>query len=218
MVTLNHLGLITQGEHWIETPVGKVKASYLGDNKVQIENVDSYRLKKDVILEVEGLGVVSGDIAWGGNWFFLTHAAPCDITPQNIPALTKAAWAIRKRLSRLNITGERGAEIDHIEFFQSSRSPHSDSINFVLCPGGAYDRSPCGTGTSAKLACLAADGHLKPDKRWTQESVIGSKFEGIYQRSAVASRIVPQITGQAYVYADGRLILDPNDPFLHGIK
>ena len=85
----------------------------------------------------------------------------------------------------------------------------------MLCPGKAYDRSPCGTGTSAKLACLAADGKLRPGAVWRQESIIGSVFEASYRRDG--ERLLPSIRGQAWVCGQGQLILDDSDPFAHGI-
>jgi 4-hydroxyproline epimerase len=216
-VTLAHLGRIGPGTHRFETPVGTVGVDLLGPNEAEIENVPSYRHMKDVAIEVEGMGRVVGDVAWGGNWFFLVSNAPHALTMAEIPALTRAAEAVSAALERAGIRGSDGGKIDHIEFFGPPVAKDAHSRNFVLCPGGAYDRSPCGTGTSAKLACLAADGKLAPGEIWVQESVVGSRFEGRY-RSDTGGKIVPRIRGRAYVVADTTLLRDPGDPFADGMR
>ncbi|MEM9304460.1 MAG: proline racemase family protein, partial [Pseudomonadota bacterium] len=165
-VSLAWLGQLDVGRHRFETPVGIVDLELLDPNRVRVSNVDSWREAADVQVAVDGLGVVTGSVAWGGNWFFLVDDAPVPLLRENIPALTDAGWCIRRALAAAGITGTDGAEIDHIEFFEAVEDGRADSRNFVLCPGGAYDRSPCGTGTSAKLACLAADGRLAPGERW----------------------------------------------------
>jgi len=215
-VTLAHLGRLAPGRHSFETPVGAVGVELLDRNAAIIDNVESYRLHKDVTVEVEGLGRVRGDVAWGGNWFFLTDAAPCPLVAGNIEALSRAARAVRRALAVEGVTGEGGAEIDHIEMFGAPEAADANSRNFVLCPGGAYDRSPCGTGTSAKLACLAADGKLAPGERWVQESVIGSRFEASYQPLG-GDRVAPRIGGRAYVCSEAILCADPADPFRGGV-
>jgi 4-hydroxyproline epimerase len=215
-VTLAHLGRIGPGTHRIETPVGVVTVDLTVGNQATFENVESRRHRRAVLVDVDGVGIVAGDIAWGGNWFFLTSDCPCPLDAANIPELTQAALSIRRTLAAQGMTGEGGAEIDHIEFFGAPRSPGADSRNFVLCPGGAYDRSPCGTGTSAKLACLAADGKLAPGEPWIQESIIGSRFEASY-RPGDAGGIVASITGRAYVCGETRLHRDPADPFCDGM-
>lgn len=216
-VTLAYLGRIDVGRHTIETPVGKVEVDLLSKNRAAIENVASYRHAADVGVDVDGLGTFTGDIAWGGNWFFLAKQAPCALTRANIPQLTMAAGRIREALRQQRITGADGGEIDHVEFFGPPVARDAHSRNFVYCPGGAYDRSPCGTGTSAKLACLAADGKLSSGETWIQESIIGSRFEASY-RTAPEGRIVPRIVGEAWICGDGRLIQQAGDPFGHGIN
>ncbi len=214
-VTLAQLGRIGPGRHSFETPVGTVQVELVDRNHAIVENVESYRHLKGVTVEVGGLGVVAGDVAWGGNWFFLTEATPCALVAVNIEPLTRAARDIRLALQAKGIRGETGEEIDHVELFGPPHGADANSRNFVLCPGGAYDRSPCGTGTSAKLACLAADGKLEPGKRWVQESVIGGRFEASYRRCA-AGRIVPSIGGSAFVCSDATLYDDPADRFRYG--
>jgi 4-hydroxyproline epimerase len=214
-VTLAHLGRIGVGSHRLETPVGIVGFDYHGGGRVTLENVPSYRLRTVRDLEVPEVGRITGDVAWGGNWFFLVDCRGLDLTAKNIERLTDFTWRIRRALVRIGITGENGAEIDHIELIGPPRNANNHGRSFVLCPGGAYDRSPCGTGTSAKLACLVADGKLKPGDVWRQESVIDSVFEGSVRLAD--GQIIPRITGSAFVTAEATLILDPTDPFRTGI-
>jgi 4-hydroxyproline epimerase len=215
-VTLHYLGRIGLGKQKLETPVGIVEVDLLEPNRVAIGNVPSYRLASGVSVEVDGMGIVTGDVAWGGNWFFLIGDSPVEICPENMESLSDATKRIRVALEKNNITGENGAEIDHIELFGPPSSPAANSRSFVLCPGGAYDRSPCGTGTSAKLACLAADGKLAPGETWIQESVIGSSFEGSYQ-DAGNGQILPRIVGTAYICSEGKVVQQEGDPFAFGI-
>jgi len=212
--TLAHLGRLGPGEVRVDTPVGPVTATLRADGSVSVANVPSRRTAKGARVEVPGHGAVSGDVAWGGNWFFLCEDHGLRIDPSNLEALTDLAWRIRQALPAAGVTGEGGAEIDHVELLGPSAS--ADSRNFVLCPGRAYDRSPCGTGTSAKLACLAADGKLAEGAVWRQESVIGSVFEGTYRRLP-GDEIAPTVTGTAHVTAEAELILGPSDPFRAGI-
>ena len=214
-VTLAHMGRLQAGMHRFDTPVGVVAVELHDRNTATIANVPSYLHREAVTVEVEGLGTVKGDVAWGGNWFFLTEATPCPVELANIPALTDAAGRIKQALVRDGIAGRDGGEIDHIEIFGPG-APGADSRSFVLCPGGAYDRSPCGTGTSAKLACLAAHGALAPDTDWVQESVIGTRFTARYG-TGPGGTVLPRITGRAWVTAEATLLRDPGDPFPNGI-
>ena len=214
LVTLAYMKRIGVGSHRIETPVGVITGTILESGAVTIQNVPSYRLRKAVEVEVEGLGAMTGDIAWGGNWFFLVNDHRQELNLANLDRLTEVSWKIREALVRQGITGQDGKEIDHIELF--GPSGRADAKSFVLCPGKAYDRSPCGTGTSAKLACLVADGKLKPGQVWKQESIIGSLFEGTV--TMVGGAVIPSITGTAFVNAESTLILDPRDPFCMGIR
>ena len=214
--TLAFLGRIAPGAHRFDTPVGVVTVDLKTATTAAVENVESYRLHAGATVEVEGLGAVAGDVAWGGNWFFLCKEPPVPLETAHIPALTDAALRVRAALSRAGITGADGAEIDHIEFFGPPVSAGADSRNFTLCPGGAYDRSPCGTGTSAKLACLATDGALAPGATWVQESVIGSTYRAHY-RAGAAGGIVPTVEGQAFVVGETVLHFAPGDPYRSGI-
>ena len=215
-VTLAYMDRIGPGLSKLETPVGVVSAELVDANTVTIRNVASYRYRADVTVDVPDYGAVTGDIAWGGNWFFLVKGAPCPVKLANERALTDAALRIQKALRDQGITGRDDGEIDHIEFFGEAESAAADSRNFVLCPGGAYDRSPCGTGTSAKIACLADAGILAPDTDWVQESVIGSHFVARYSLNE-DGEIIPSITGRAFICAEGELVQQPGDPFAEGI-
>lgn len=210
MVTLAHLGRITSGTHRIDTPVGVVTATLHEGNRVSLVNVPSYRLRKAVPLDVPGLGRITGDIAWGGNWFFLCADHGQELNVKNVERLTDVSKAIRRELVSTKITGANGGEIDHIELTGPAHDPKNHGQNFVLCPGGAYDRSPCGTGTSAKLACLAAEGKLKPGETWRQESILGTVFEGSYTPNG-DNTVSPTVTGTAYITAETTLMVDPAD-------
>jgi proline racemase len=214
--TLAHLGRIAAGRHRLETPVGDVGVELHDDGRVSIDNVESYRHRGGVVIDVPGYGPVRGDVAWGGNWFFISADAPIPLEFARERELTVYTESIRRALAAAGVTGAGGAEIDHIELQAASPTPGVDARNFVLCPGLAYDRSPCGTGTSAKLACLAADGKLAPGAVWRQESLLGSVFEARYEPGSRG--IMPRITGSAHITAEARLVLDESDPFAWGIS
>lgn len=216
VATLFHLNRIQPGTHRIETPVGVVGARLYENGEVEISNVPSYRHLAGVTVLVPGVGPVAGDVAWGGNWFFLVNDHGQQLALDNLETLTDFTSRIREALAREGITGADGHEIDHIELFAPSQVEGVHSRSFVLCPGKAYDRSPCGTGTSAKLACLFADGKLREGEVWRQESIVGSIFEGTV--SVVGDKIHPHIRGAAFVTAESDLILDPRDPFCMGIR
>ena len=224
--TLEYLGRLEPGAHRIETPVGVVGATLHADGRVSVENVASYRAEKDFVLPVDGLGKIAGDIAWGGNWFFLIENHGLEITLKNRAALMDYCMRVKQTLALSPVRQAQGRpvrqaqgrpeaqQIDHVELYGPSQV--ADSRNFVLCPGGAYDRSPCGTGTSAKLACLSAEGKLSPGQIWRQESVIGTIFEAAYRLDEAGS-VIPTITGSAFVTAEGKIVLDEQDPFQFGI-
>ena len=212
VATLAHLGRLHAGQWRIATPVGAVSAESHGNGEVTVRNVPSYRYAKDVTIDVKDYGSIRGDVAWGGNWFFLAKTkSPIEFSLGHIEELTQLAWNIRLALRREGITGAQDSEIDHIEIFSAA----SNNRNFVLCPGKSYDRSPCGTGTSAKMACLFADGLLQPGDVWKQESVTGSVFKGHIE--IVDGQVIPFIRGSAFVTAQSELVLDERDPFCWGI-
>ena len=223
IATLAYLDRIGPGEHRIETPVGNVTATLHADGTVTVANVPSYRHATSVSVTVPDHGIVHGDVAWGGNWFFLCDDHGLSLEPGRVGELTAFSTRVRVALRREGVTGAAGAEIDHVELVGPPADPRNDARNFVLCPGGAYDRSPCGTGTSAKLACLAADGKLGPGVAWRQESVIGSIFTGRYAippnpiQGVPASAVLPQVHGRAFVTLDASLVFDPADSFAWGL-
>ncbi len=213
--TLQHMGRITRGRFQIETPVGNVSAELRADNRVTIDNVESWRFAKATALDVPSYGRIHGDIAWGGNWFFITKNCPYPVDPSHLRELTAYAEAVRHALERNDVCGADGATIDHIEISAPPTADDTDSRNFVLCPGMAYDRSPCGTGTSAKVACLAADDLLEPGQPWRQAGVLGTVFEASYQPGTTG--VMPRITGSAWVTGQGQLLIDDTDPLAQGI-
>jgi len=214
VATLAHLGRIRTGGHRIETPVGVVTTALNQDGSVSVTNVASYRKAKGVIVDVPGAGAVTGDIAWGGNWFFLVEQHGQSLEPANVEKLADYAWRVRQA-----VNSQGFPEVDHVELFGPPVSSWARSRNFVLCPGRAYDRSPCGTGTSAKLACLAAEDKLDEGQPWVQESIIGSLFTGRYRwLDRAAGTIEPTIIGTAFVNVEGTLLLDDRDPFCWGIR
>ena len=216
--TLAHQGRIEPGEHRIETPVGVVTAILNKDHSITVKNIPSYRFAKDVEVTLPDGQKITGDISWGGNWFFLISDQGPEIKTKNIDSLTEFTKTVRDSLHAQNITGENGGEIDHIECFASPQPGiEADSQNFVLCPGSAYDRSPCGTGTSAKLACLAASGELAEGQTWRQASIIGSVFEGSFESLPNSAKVIPVVTGRAFVTGETTVIIHPDDPFKHGI-
>ena len=216
VATLAYLKRIGAGSHRIETPVGIVVAHLDEEGKVEVANVPSYRLTTNVTVEAPGFGSVTGDVAWGGNWFFLVKEHSEELVLENLDRLMEFTLAVRESLARAGITGSDGHEIDHVELFAPSKLAGVNSKNFVLCPGKAYDRSPCGTGTSAKLACLVADGKLKEGQVWRQESIVGSVFEGTVK--VIDDVVHPRIKGSAFITAESDLILDERDPFATGIR
>ena len=218
IATLAHMGRIGPGEHRIETPVGTVTATFHADGAVSVRNVPAYRYAKQVAVNVPGHGVTHGDVAWGGNWFFLVSDHAQRVASDNLDTLTSYSIALRNALIAQGVTGTDGALVDHIELFADD-DQGADSRNFVLCPGTAYDRSPCGTGTSAKVACLAADGKLAPGQLWRQASVINSHFEASYTTDVTlpAGQVIPTIRGRAHLSGEGSLLIAADDPFGWGI-
>ncbi len=211
VVALAHLGRLKPGPVKFDTPVGPITAQLAASGAVTFENVPSYRQHAELELYLPGVGDVTCDIAWGGNWFCLIENHDQKLELSNVAQLTGYCVRIRQAVSDSGFP-----EVDHVELFGPSTTPGVNSRNFVLCPGLAYDRSPCGTGTSAKLACLAADGKLAPGAEWVQESIVGSLFRGKYLRQG--DKIIPTITGTAHVTAEATLLLDPADPFVWGIR
>jgi 4-hydroxyproline epimerase len=230
--TLAHLGRLGPGAHDVETPVGVVTTTLAADGPVAVENVPSWRAARGVTVDVPGVGPVTGDVAWGGNWFFLVDDPELDLSLANVDALVDRTWRIRRAV---NAAGH--PEVDHVELCgpisaktvarpaagaafaaATGKAAAAGGRNFVLCPGKAYDRSPCGTGTSAKLACLAADGKLAAGDTWVQQGILGTQFAGSFRwLDRSAGKVVPSVTGTAYITGESKLLLDPADPFCWGI-
>ena len=214
VITLAHLGRLKSGEHRIETPVGVVTATLYPNGDVSVANIPSWRSKKAAAVDVPGIGLITGDVAWSGNWFFLIENHGQDLSFANVDKLTDYSWRVRQALNAQGFP-----EVDHVELFGPGITPGADSRNFVLCPGKAYDRSPCGTGVSAKLACLAADGKLAEGAEWVQESIIGSTFKSSFTwLDRAAGKVAPVITGTAFVNSEITQLLDESDPFCWGIR
>jgi 4-hydroxyproline epimerase len=214
VASLAHAGKLKPGVVRIDTTVGPVRAELRADGTVEVDNVASYRKARTVAVDVPGIGTVRGDVAWGGNWFFLVADHGQRLALDNVDVLTDFTWRVRRAVNAAGFP-----EIDHIELFGDAADAGADSRNFVLCPGKAYDRSPCGTGTSAKVACLAADGELAEGEEWVQESVIGSSFSARYRwLDKAAGTVAPTIRGRAYVTGESTLRLDPEDPYCWGIR
>lgn len=222
-VVLRYLGRADLGRYAVDTPVGTVHFELLDENRVKIENVPSYRWKQQqpvtLFPNTPQSRTVHGDIAWGGNWFYICEDHGLAVDINNLSQLNQLALEIRRQLDSQRITAQEGQVIDHVELIGPSNPDRADAKNFVLCPGAAYDRSPCGTGTSAKLSCLAADGKLAPCQLYRQESIVGSVFTGSYQWADATGqgRILPTLIGSAYVNGQAELLLDPNDPFCWGL-
>lgn len=208
--TLAHMGRIGPGRHKIETPAGVVAVEVQDPNTVTVTNIESRRCATAVTVEIEGIGRITGDIAYGGNWFYIVDPSPIPVCSSNIDRMTEAALTMRKTLNA------DGHEVDHVIFYGPAENPENHSRNFVLCPDNAYDRSPCGTGCSARLACLAAEGRLAEGQEIVQESVIGSTYRLSYRKGPNGG-VIPSITGKAYIMAESKLIFHPEDPFRNGI-
>lgn len=216
--TLAYLGKISPGLHRLETPVGVISAERHPDGRVTVANVPSYRTQRAATVSVPGYGEVTGQVAWGGNWFFLIEGQGPEVKQDNVDELTVFTWAVRQALDASELRGDDGGLIDHVEVFGPPQSGvTAASQNFVMCPGKAYDRSPCGTGTSAKLACLAAEGLLAEGESYRQAGILGTSFEGSYRRLD-QTHITPIVTGQAHITAQCDFILRANDPYRYGVE
>ncbi len=215
VTTLAFLGRVAPGPAILDTPVGAVETELRPDGRVRLSNVRSYRARARVPVEVPDVGTVVGDVAWGGNWFFIVDGAPAELRLAHVEALTSYCRAIRLALARAGITGEAGMPIEHIQLTGPPERSENDARNFVLTPDGTYDRSPCGTGTSARVACLFADGRLRPGQVWRQEGILGGVFEAVAE--PLADGIRPQITGRAHVTGVADLLFDADDPLRDGV-
>ena len=214
--TLEHLGRLAPGVAHFDTPVGTVRTELGADGAVTIENIPSHMHARDVVLEVPGYGMVTGDVAWGGNWFFITHADAVPVDMAHLGELGRFTQAIQDAIIVHGITGANGGVIDHIEISAAPARADADCLNYVQCSGGAYDRSPCGTGTSAKMAALHARGELALGQKWRQEGIAGGLFTG-WLTAGPNGTVVPHVSGTAFITSEATLHFDPGDPFRNGI-
>jgi 4-hydroxyproline epimerase len=214
--TLEYQGRVRPGTSRYDTPVGTVSAELSADGSVTIENVAAHCHATDVAVDVPGIGRVVGDIAYGGNWFFLTHLPDVIIGLDRARDLTRLTQSIQDALRAAGITGANGADIDHIELSAAPMRHDADARNFVLCSGGEYDRSPCGTGTSAIMAARHRRGQLALGEPWRQESVAGSLFTG-WLTAGPNGTLIPHVRGTAFVTGEATLRFDPRDPFRGGL-
>jgi len=216
-VTLAHMGKIQPGQHLIDTRAGQVGVELHDPHTVTVRNVESRLVTEQLTIDVPGFGAVTGDVAYGGNWFYIIDPSPMAVETHNIRALTDLAVAIREAANAQRVPGPGEELIDHVILHGHSPDPAIHSRSFVLCPDDTYDRSPCGTGCSARLATLAAKGLLLPGKVITQQSIIGSCFDISYQPGPNGG-VLPTLRGQAHVMAEAHLVFDPADPFRHGVR
>jgi proline racemase len=204
--TLRRLGRIGPGEHLLETPAGVIAAVLGAAGDVSVDNVVSRRVGRAITVDVPSVGQVTGDVAYGGNTFFLVTSPALDLDRPRAELLAVATDVLR------SVHAAGYVAVDHVELFGPPTSPSANSRNFVLCPSGTYDRSPCGTGTSAKVAALAADGQLDEGDTWVQQSITGSEFAVRYRwHDRPTGSIVPNVTGSATVTGQARLLIDPGE-------
>ncbi|MET0209444.1 MAG: proline racemase family protein [Burkholderiaceae bacterium] len=216
VASLAHMGRIRPGPLQLDTPVGPISAEFMLDGTVLIDNVTSWRSQRQVEVTLDGQ-TYRGDVAWGGNWFFLCADHGQLLTADRADALAVFAARLREALQEQGVRGDGGALVDHLALTGPPADPAHSGSHFVLCPGGAWDRSPCGTGTSARLACLAADGELAVGAGWRQEGLLGTVFEARYEPADKDGHIRPTIAGRAHLLMDGQFIAEADDPFGWGI-
>ena len=214
--TLEHMGRIGPGKLRLDTPVGPVPCELHADGSVTVQNVPAYTEALDVAVEVPGIGTVSGDIAWGGNWFFMAHLDRYEIAISNLEELLSVTQAIRGALDAAGLMPTDERNLIHVELYGPPTRPDADSKNFVLCPGHEYDRSPCGTGTSGKMAVLHDRGELAIGEMWRQESITGSLFTCWLSRED--DQLIPHIRGEAHVTATSTLLFDSDDELRGGFS
>lgn len=215
--TLAWLGRVEPGAIRLDTPAGLVDVFLDPNGAITIRNVPATCYLLDQRIDVPGLGEINGDIAYGGNWFFITSIPAPALELKNVDELLEVTRKIRATLIERDVTGAGGAEIDHIELMgPSPELGEAGARNFVLCPGGAYDRSPCGTGTSAKLAALYKRGEIELEERWIQESIVGGRFIGWLTKEG--ADLIPWIRGRAFITGETTLYFSVDDPFRGGLS
>ena len=214
-VTLGARGIIEPGDFRLESPAGVVGVTWHGGGEASFECVPPRRIAQNLALACDDGSRVTGDVATSGLWCYLCRDHGLPVEPTAIPALTARAWSIRRALEARGLSGDGGEVIDHVVLLGPPRDPGNDGRAFVLCPDGAFDRSPCGTGTSALVGCLFEDGILTAGRTWRQESVLG----GVYEASIRRERdiLVPTVRGRAWLTAETTLHFAGDDPYRTGL-
>ena len=221
----------TEKEVVVETPAGLIYATAkLKDNgakvkEVSFRNVESFLYKRDVELDVEGVGHIKFDISFGGSFFCILSADQLglEVKPENASKLKEAGLKIRDAVNA-NIeiqhpTLSHIKSVDLVEIYDKPSHPEATYKNVVVFGDGNIDRSPCGTGTSAKLATLYAKGELNPCEPFVYESILGTLFKGrIVEERKLADfdAIIPEITGSGYILGFSNYVYDPDDSLTYG--
>ena len=214
-VTLGSLGRIEPGSFRLKTPAGMVGVTWHGGGEASFAGVPPRRIHKGLRISCDDGSDGSGDVATSGLWFSICRDHGLPVEPAAIPALTARAWSIRRALEARGITGDGGETIDHVMLLGPPAEAGHDGRAFVLCPDGAFDRSPCGTGTSALVGCLFEDGMLEEGRTWRQESVLGGVYEASVRREG--SMLIPTVRGRAWIAAETTLYFAADDPYRTGL-
>jgi len=210
-----------------ETPAGlvRVETKVVGGKvkSVSFVNVPAFLYKKDISIDVPGYGEVKGDVAFGGNWFFYVNAKEIGVRvrSENVDALARAGIAIKNEFNKeFDLVHPTNPNISRKLLATSIidipvKNKNADQNNIVV-EGKWVDRSPCGTGTSGRMAVLFAKNKLGLNEDFVNESITGETFRGrLIGETKVGEypAVVPEITGNAYITGFNHIILDPDDPF-----
>jgi 4-hydroxyproline epimerase len=230
-MALEH-GLVTPktpGVLRLDTPAGLVIAEYRQEGRyveeVRITNVPSFLYKEALEVECPDLGVLTVDVAYGGNFYAIVDPQKNYRDMADHTALDFIKWSpvLRQRLNETYsfVHPENPAinRLSHLLWTGKPTQPHADARNAVFYGEKAIDRSPCGTGTSSRMAQLFAKGQLKVGDDFAHESIIGSVFKGRVQREvevAGTRGIVPSVAGWARMTGHNTIFIDDRDPFAHG--
>ena len=215
----------------MEAPAGLIRAKVdVKNGKVQsvsIVNVPAFLYKADQQIDLPGYGKITFDISFGGSFFAIVPAKQLNIKllPENADKLKVLGIKIRdiinKEIKIQHPVLEHIKTVDLVEFFDETDNPKANLRNVVVFGQGQVDRSPCGTGTSAKLATLHAKGKLKQGEKFVYESIASTLFTGeIVGTTKVGEydAVIPQITGSAYITGFCQYVIDEDDPVKHGFR